>query len=91
MNGSGHQHDNRSVAADGSSADSAVQIDPVCAVCGMAASDGAENTLEYRGATYHLWPELLPNAFNMNGVAPLYFEAAAVITTLVLLGQVLEL
>jgi heavy metal translocating P-type ATPase len=38
-----------------------------------------------------LWPELLPNAFKMNGVAPLYFEAAAVITTLVLLGQVLEL
>src|SRR5665213_2383246 len=38
-----------------------------------------------------LWPELLPNAFKMNGIAPLYFEAAAVITTLVLLGQVLEL
>jgi heavy metal translocating P-type ATPase len=37
------------------------------------------------------WPELLPVAFKMNGVAPLYFEAAAVITTLVLLGQVLEL
>jgi heavy metal translocating P-type ATPase len=38
-----------------------------------------------------LWPALLPDAFKMNGVAPLYFEAAAVITTLVLLGQVLEL
>jgi P-type Cu2+ transporter len=38
-----------------------------------------------------LWPELLPDAFKTNGVAPLYFEAAAVITTLVLLGQVLEL
>jgi heavy metal translocating P-type ATPase len=38
-----------------------------------------------------LWPELLPVAFKMNGVAPLYFEAAAAITTLVLLGQVLEL
>jgi heavy metal translocating P-type ATPase len=38
-----------------------------------------------------LWPGLLPAAFKMNGVAPLYFEAAAVITTLVLLGQVLEL
>jgi Cu2+-exporting ATPase len=38
-----------------------------------------------------LWPDLLPDAFKMNGVAPLYFEAAAVITTLVLLGQVLEL
>jgi heavy metal translocating P-type ATPase len=37
------------------------------------------------------WPQLLPVAFKMNGVAPLYFEAAAVITTLVLLGQVLEL
>ncbi len=38
-----------------------------------------------------LWPQLLPEAFKMNGVAPLYFEAAAVIVTLVLLGQVLEL
>jgi Cu2+-exporting ATPase len=38
-----------------------------------------------------LWPQLLPAAFKMNGDAPLYFEAAAVITTLVLLGQVLEL
>jgi P-type Cu2+ transporter len=38
-----------------------------------------------------LWPEFLPTAFKMNGDAPLYFEAAAVITTLVLLGQVLEL
>ena len=38
-----------------------------------------------------LWPQLLPEAFKMDGVAPLYFEAAAVITTLVLLGQVLEL
>jgi len=38
-----------------------------------------------------LWPELLPAAFKMNDVAPLYFEAAAVITALVLLGQVLEL
>ncbi len=38
-----------------------------------------------------LWPQLLPEAFKMNGVAPLYFEAAAVITALVLLGQVLEL
>ncbi len=38
-----------------------------------------------------LWPQLLPAAFKMNGIAPLYFEAAAVITTLVILGQVLEL
>ena len=38
-----------------------------------------------------LFPNLLPAAFTMNGHAPLYFEAAAVIVTLVLLGQVLEL
>ena len=38
-----------------------------------------------------LWPQLLPMAFKMNGVAPLYFESAAMIVTLVLLGQVLEL
>lgn len=38
-----------------------------------------------------LFPSALPAAFKMNGVAPLYFEAAAVIVTLVLLGQVLEL
>jgi Cu+-exporting ATPase len=36
-------------------------------------------------------PDLLPAAFKEGGNAPLYFEAAAVITTLVLLGQVLEL
>ena len=37
-------------------------------------------------------PEALPPSFrNEMGVAPLYFEAAAVIVTLVLLGQVLEL
>ena len=38
-----------------------------------------------------LFPNLLPQAFKMAGMAPLYFEAAAVIITLVLLGQVLEL
>ena len=38
-----------------------------------------------------LFPALLPSAFKMNGMVPLYFEAAAVIVTLVLLGQVLEL
>ena len=38
-----------------------------------------------------LFPELLPDTFKMHGVAPLYFEAAAVIVTLVLMGQVLEL
>lgn len=38
-----------------------------------------------------LSPSVIPTAFLENGVPPLYFEAAAVITTLVLLGQVLEL
>jgi len=38
-----------------------------------------------------LFPGLIPEAFFENGVPPLYFEAAAVIITLVLLGQVLEL
>ena len=37
-------------------------------------------------------PQVLPASFlNPDGSAPLYFEAAAVIVTLVLLGQVLEL
>jgi P-type Cu+ transporter len=39
-----------------------------------------------------LFPNLFPAAFRtMDGAAPVYFEAAAVITVLVLLGQVLEL
>ncbi|MBC3918809.1 cadmium-translocating P-type ATPase [Undibacterium sp. CY18W] len=38
-----------------------------------------------------LLPDALPAAFKMDGMAPLYFEAAAVIICLVLLGQVLEL
>lgn len=39
-----------------------------------------------------LAPRFLPDSFRMaNGMPPLYFEAAAVITALVLLGQVLEL
>ncbi|MDQ2990498.1 MAG: YHS domain-containing protein, partial [Pseudomonadota bacterium] len=38
-----------------------------------------------------LFPTSLPDAFKMNGMTPLYFEAAAVIVTLVLMGQVLEL
>ena len=38
-----------------------------------------------------LLPRVIPEAFFENGVPPLYFEAAAVIITLVLLGQVLEL
>src|SRR5262249_9742827 len=37
-------------------------------------------------------PDIFPESFRMNGEAPaVYFESAAVITTLVLLGQVLEL
>ena len=36
-------------------------------------------------------PGLLPAAFLTHGMPPIYFEAAAVITTLVLVGQVLEL
>ena len=38
-----------------------------------------------------LAPGTLPEAFKAHGLVPLYFEAAAVITTLVLLGEVLEL
>ncbi|PYV88683.1 MAG: cadmium-translocating P-type ATPase [Acidobacteria bacterium] len=39
-----------------------------------------------------LAPSLFPSAMrSMNGFPPIYFEAAAAITTLVLLGQVLEL
>ena len=36
-------------------------------------------------------PDVLPAAFTLHGMAPLYFEAAAFIVTLVLLGQALEL
>ena len=38
-----------------------------------------------------LAPDIFPDAFRMDGAVDVYFEAAAVITTLVLLGQVLEL
>jgi P-type Cu+ transporter len=39
-----------------------------------------------------LFPEIFPQSFrDASGNVPVYFEAAAVITTLVLLGQVLEL
>jgi P-type Cu+ transporter len=38
-----------------------------------------------------LFPNAFPESFREMGAVPLYFEAAAVITTLVLLGQVLEL
>ncbi|MCG5078994.1 copper-transporting P-type ATPase [Paraburkholderia tagetis] len=37
------------------------------------------------------FPDVLPQAFRRDHELPLYFEAAAVIVTLVLLGQVLEL
>jgi heavy metal translocating P-type ATPase len=38
-----------------------------------------------------LFPETLPHAFRHDGNVPLYFESAAVITVLVLLGEVLQL
>jgi Cu+-exporting ATPase len=39
-----------------------------------------------------IFPGFFPASFrDMNGIVPVYFEAAAAITTLVLLGQVLEL
>jgi Cu+-exporting ATPase len=38
-----------------------------------------------------LAPHALPQGFHAHGSVPVYYEAAAVITTLVLLGQVLEL
>ena len=38
-----------------------------------------------------LFPSLFPDAFRHHGTVHVYFEAAAVIVTLVLLGQVLEL
>ncbi len=37
------------------------------------------------------WPQLFPPQFRADGAVSVYFEAAAVITVLVLLGQVLEL
>jgi len=38
-----------------------------------------------------VFPGLFPESFREHGAVPVYFEAAAAITTLVLLGQVLEL
>jgi len=38
-----------------------------------------------------LFPQFIPDAFREGGAVPVYFEAAAMITALVLLGQVLEL
>ncbi|MCA9168977.1 MAG: heavy metal translocating P-type ATPase, partial [Planctomycetales bacterium] len=37
------------------------------------------------------WPRLIPADFLVHGKPPVYFEAAAMIITLVLLGQILEL
>jgi len=46
--------------------------------------------LDSLAATF--FPQIFPPSFRgMDGAVPVYFEAAAVITTLVLLGQVLEL
>jgi len=38
-----------------------------------------------------LFPSIFPDSFRMNGTVAVYFEAASMITVLVLLGQVLEL
>ena len=38
-----------------------------------------------------LFPQIFPASFREDGAVPVYFEAAAAITTLVLLGQALEL
>ena len=38
-----------------------------------------------------LFPAIIPHQFRHDGAVPIYFEAAAVIITLVLLGQLLEL
>ncbi|MBI4472845.1 MAG: cadmium-translocating P-type ATPase, partial [Acidobacteria bacterium] len=38
-----------------------------------------------------LFPDIFPHSFRHGGIAAVYFEAASVITALVLLGQVLEL
>ena len=38
-----------------------------------------------------LFPKLFPDALRSHGMIPVYFESAAVIVTLVLIGQVLEL
>jgi len=42
-------------------------------------------------AVAQLFPQVFPASFREHGAVPVYFEAAAAITTLVLLGQVLEL
>jgi P-type Cu+ transporter len=42
-------------------------------------------------AVVMIWPSVLPETMRHGGRVPIYFEAAAVIVVLVLLGQVLEL
>ncbi|MCE2982791.1 MAG: heavy metal translocating P-type ATPase [Parachlamydia sp.] len=41
--------------------------------------------------TAHLFPSIFPETFKHQGFIPIYFDTAAMITVLVLLGQVLEL
>ncbi|MCB1042262.1 MAG: copper-translocating P-type ATPase [Acidobacteria bacterium] len=38
-----------------------------------------------------IWPQILPESFLVNGMVPIYFEAASVIIVLVLVGQIMEL
>jgi Cu+-exporting ATPase len=45
----------------------------------------------FYSAVVMLWPQLFPPSFAAHGRIGVYFEAAAVITVLVLLGQMLEL
>ncbi len=37
-----------------------------------------------------LFPAIMPDAFKMNGMVPLYFEAAAVVIVFIMLGKLLE-
>lgn len=45
----------------------------------------------FYSAVVMLWPQLFPPSFAEHGKIGVYFEAAAIVTVLVLLGQVLEL
>src|SRR6266849_2316090 len=59
-----------------------------CPICGIALGTGLAYAYSVAAT---LAPGLFPAAFRMHGEVGLYFEAAAVITVLVLLGQVLGL
>ncbi|HEY2713218.1 MAG TPA: copper-translocating P-type ATPase [Chthoniobacterales bacterium] len=48
-------------------------------------------TAYFYSAVVMLWPQILPLSFTAHGEIGLYFEAAAMIVVLVLLGQMLEL